>query len=76
MSLFKAAVCVIGAVPLIWIGAMIIALAIITSDTAFVVYMVMAALPLFIGISLLFNGAEEMNKYWITTKTRSASAPS
>jgi hypothetical protein len=68
MSLFKAAVCFIGAVPLLWIGITIITLAIITADTAFVVYMVIAALPLFIGISLLFNGAEEINKYWITAK--------
>jgi hypothetical protein len=68
MSMFKAAVCVIGAVPLLWIGIMIITLAIITSDTAFVVYMVIGGLPIFFGISLLFNGAEEMNKYWITKK--------
>jgi hypothetical protein len=42
-----------------------IALSIMTSDTAVVAYMIIAGLPLFIGISLLFNGADEMNKYWI-----------
>jgi len=65
MSLFKAAVCFIAAVPILYIGIMIIALSIMTSDTAVVAYMIIAGLPLFIGISLLFNGADEMNKYWI-----------